>query len=151
MLLFKKGQALPGFFFGYRQQHLFFFFWLFFFPHRDHGLQRLDHGSSVIIPHPCCQSDQPGLYANAVCGNRMNAFDTFWLDLRLFRCSYDIPFDQPVSPAKRDFHHHYWQKFPPHIFRDPVLKRFIQFFVGNVHDNIGIWICHCNFSSFRIS
>ena len=149
MFLFKKGKALPGLFLRYRQQYLLFLFWFFLFSYRNYGFQSLDHRGAVVIPYPGRQSDKSGLHAHAVGGDGMNGLDTLRSDLRPVRGSNHIALDEAVAPAKGNLDHHSRKEFPLKFFGNPVLKGFIQLFVGNIHDDIGI--SQRKFSSSRIS
>ena len=79
----------------------------------------------------------------------MNGLDTLRSDLRPVRGSNHIALDEAVAPAKGNLDHHSRKEFPLKFFGNPVLKGFIQLFVGNIHDDIGI--SQRKFSSSRIS
>ena len=103
---------------------------------RQHYFQGLDHGGAVVFPDPAGQGDHPVFHTYAAPDNALNFFDPGRVVLADFSDAYHIAFQKLIAVSKRNRDAGPCLQLTFKSLGDAVLERSVQFFMGNVYDDI---------------
>ena len=105
---------------------------------RQHCLQGLDHGTTVIAADPGCQCDHFVFHTGLFFRQSCDLLDLLRIELTLIPYTDYVTFDQTVSIAERDHDAGSRLQSVPQSLRYPVLKCLIQFFMRDIYNDIRI-------------
>ena len=105
---------------------------------RQYRLQRLDHGTAVIRTDPGSQSNHFVLHSGLFFRHSCDILDLLRSELTRFPQSHHVTLDETIAVAKRDHDTGSRLQSAPQTLRHPVLKGSIQFFVGDIYNDIRI-------------
>ena len=111
---------------------------------RDHSFQRLYHGGTVILPDPSGEGNESVLHTGILCRNLQNILDSLRVKLAVLPDLNDISLQLAPTVAEGHCHAHTDLQPVSQTLRHAVLKRLIQFFMRNIHNDICIKFRHAN-------
>ncbi len=109
---------------------------------RKDGLQRLNHGGTVIFPDPCGDSDHIVINPHAVFGNSADFLHSGRIELAHLPQPYHIALHKLVAVAEGNHDACPRLQHPLKSGRHTVLKSLIQFFLRDIYDDICIKLFH---------